>query len=270
MAGGQIRRMGFSRNLRSALARRPSCLHRGAVLNHSTHEESSSMASSLFRSVAAHSVIALSTALCVGQAPTGPTAAVDVKSLSYEVASVKPDHSKELGTWWRTTSDGFSANVAVLSLIKSAYGIVMDDQISGLPGWADTDQFDVEAKMDADTMAAIGKLSKDERAKQRQLMLQAVLAERFNLKVHEETREPRVYALTVAKGGPKFKESSKSGISYSMGMGTLKGSGIEMASLGFSLSGRVGRLIVDKTGLTGKYDIDLKWAMDDDPGAGDS
>jgi len=228
------------------------------------------MASSLFRSIAMHCVIALSTALCVGQAPTEPAATVDVKSFAYDVVSVKPDHSNGPNSGsWRSTKNGFSANVPVRSLIMSAYDVLMENQISGLPGWGNTDQFDVEAKMDADTMAAFEKLSKNDQGKQYSAMFQKLLADRFNLKVREETKELPVYALTIAKGGPKLKVSAKDS-GYSMGAGSLKGTNIPMELLALNLSGQVGRLIVDKTGLTGKYDVDLKWTMDDDPGAGNS
>ena len=195
----------------------------------------------------------------------------DVHPLAYDVVSVKPDHSNgPYSSWWRTSPDGMSANVPVRGLIMSAYHLVMTDQISGLPEWAESTQFDVEAKMDADTMAAYNKLSKEERWKQSDLMLQAILAERFNLKIHHELKQLPVYQLVIAKGGPKLKKSPSDAPSgYSVYSGRLNGQGIEISSLTYTLSGTVGRLIVDKTGLAGKYDIDLKWSMDDAPAASD-
>lgn len=214
-------------------------------------------------------------ALCFGM-PAAAQKAPDsheagAHPLAYDVVSVRPDHSKgPYSSWWRGNPDGISANVDVQSLIMSAYNLVMTDQISGLPGWAESTQFVVEAKMDADTMAVYNKLSKEQRRKQSGLMLQAILAERFNLKIHHELKQLPVYQLVVAKGGPKLKESpADTSSGYSMSSGRLSGHGIAIESLIYSLSGVVGRLIVDKTGLAGKYDITLNWSMEDAPASSD-
>src|SRR6202012_5609528 len=95
------------------------------------------------------------------------------------------------------------------------------------------------------------------------LMLQAVLADRFNLRVHRETKVIPVYAMVVAKGGAKLKETPPDvpmgyGASSGSGGSTMRGQGIEISSLIHYLSGDVGRVIVDQTGLSGKYDMDLK------------
>ncbi len=177
---------------------------------------------------------------------------------------------------WRSTDDGvIMSGMRARSLVMGAYGLITDDQLSGLPAWADRDQFDIQAKMDTDTAEAFKKLSKKEKDRQSDLMLQAVLAERFNLKIRRETKEIPVYALVIAKGGAKLKETPASTpMGYTMNSGSngqvLNGHGIEIESLVYGLSGNVGRLIVDKTGLTGKYDMDLKWSSEDSPGTGDS
>jgi uncharacterized protein (TIGR03435 family) len=112
-------------------------------------------------------------------------------------------------------------------------------------------------------------------------MLQALLAERLNLQVHRETKELPIYALVIAKNGPKFQEG-KLGDTYPngfkglngapvgagmmrMGAGEWTGQGIPIANLVGSLSRRLGRTVVDKTGLTGKYDFTLRWTPDDNP-----
>jgi uncharacterized protein (TIGR03435 family) len=154
-----------------------------------------------------------------------------------------------------------------------AYGVFMEDQITGLPDWANTTQFEVEAKLDPDRAEAQGKLSREERGKQDSEMLQALLEERFHLKIHHELKQLPVYALVVAKGGAKLKESPAEipgGYGMSMGAGHISGHGMEIPSLVISLSGVAGRLIVDKTGLTGKYEVELNWSLDDSTGSSDS
>ena len=204
-----------------------------------------------------------------------PPAAPEAKPWVYEVVSVKPDKPGKTGTgyssWWRSTPDGFSANIQPLSLLMSAYGVFMESQLVGLPDWARTEQFDVEARIDPDRLAEYQKLPRKERSAADNAMLQALLAERFGLKVHRETKELPVYELVIAKDGAKLKETAegKPG-GYSMYPGKLEGNGIELGSLVISLQNSAGRIIVDKTGLKGRYDISLKWSANDDPNSGDS
>jgi len=173
---------------------------------------------------------------------------------------------------WRTTQDGFfTSGVSVEDLIQGAYELNMPDQISGLPGWAKTNSFDIEAKMDEDTAAAYKKLSRDERGRQQDLMMQAVLAGRFQLKVHHEIRQLPVYDLVIAKDGLKMKPASaNASISWSMGNGRFEGKSVPLDGLVYSLSNDVGRFVIDKTGLTGNYAIALKWTPDGQQETADS
>jgi uncharacterized protein (TIGR03435 family) len=131
--------------------------------------------------------------------------------------------------------------------------------------------------MDSSTAEELRKLSEDERRTERQRMLQALLAERFKLTVHRESKELPIYALVVAKDGPKLQEA-KPGDTYPngikgpdgqpgagmmmMGREGLTAQGIPIANLVRHLSRVLGRKVVDKTGLTGKYDFTLKWTPD--------
>ena len=209
----------------------------------------------------------------IAQIPQPPAAAASSeKSLptAYDVVSVKP-HKGDDGSWWRTTSGAFSAEVPVRSLIMSAYNLIMLDQVSGLPDWAERDSFDVEGKLDSDTAEAFARLSRSDQSRQRQLMMQALLADRFKLRIRRETRELAVYNLVIAKGGIKMKEAPPTErSSYSMGLGRINGDAMQIDNLAFSLSNPVGRLIIDKTGLTGKYQVSLNWAWNDEPGSGDT
>ena len=96
-----------------------------------------------------------------------------------------------------------ASNVTLKILLQTAYG-VKDSQISGAPGWFDSDHFDVEAKPEDAPAAGQPKLGRDDREEQMKLMLQTLLADRFKLTLHHDTKELPLYALVVAKNGPKF------------------------------------------------------------------
>jgi uncharacterized protein (TIGR03435 family) len=154
----------------------------------------------------------------------------------------------------------------VFSLITSAYHLIMDDQLLGLPDWGRTQNFDVEAKMDPENAEVLKKLDGEDRSKENAVLMQALLADRFRMKAHIEVKVLPVYNLVIAKGGLKMKEAAPDQPSgWSMGMGNIKGQGMLIASLVGSLSHPAGRLIIDKTGLTGKYQVNLTWAWDDNP-----
>jgi uncharacterized protein (TIGR03435 family) len=98
-------------------------------------------------------------------------------------------------------------------------------------------------------------------------MLQNLLADRFQLKLHRESKDAPIYALVVAKNGPKLKESAP-GAQGSIGMsqGNLSARGVPVAALADQLSGPVfqlGRPVIDRTGISGIYDFTLDWASDD-------
>lgn len=100
-------------------------------------------------------------------------------------------------------------------------------------------------------------------------MLQALLADRFGLKIHHETRKLPVYKLVVAKGGSKMQETpAVKGAGTSAGRGQFKGRGIPIGNLVTFLSGTMGKPVVDWSGLNGSYDAELHWKPDD--GAGPS
>jgi uncharacterized protein (TIGR03435 family) len=151
-----------------------------------------------------------------------------------------------------------------------------DDQISGLPNWAKSENYDISAKVGPSDVAVLQKLTID----QRRRMLQPLLVERFKLKVHFETKELPVYALVIDKKGPRIREArtggdhppgiqggggdANTGMMF-MGAGQITGQGVPIASLVKMLSQQnLGRRILDKTGLTGKYDFKLQWSPEKD------
>jgi bla regulator protein BlaR1 len=172
---------------------------------------------------------------------------------SFEVASIKPSNSADRRVMFNVQSGRFTAaNVTVKKLIQEAYGI-KDFQISGGPSWIGSDLFDLAAK--PETSAKFDQI---------QLMLQSMLAERFQLVLRRETREMPVYALVVAKNGPKFEKANESAQPVvRIRRGLLVAPRGNMAVLATQLSNFLGRTVVDKTGLTGNYDLKLEWMPDE-------
>ncbi|MGD0368609.1 MAG: M56 and DUF3738 domain-containing protein [Acidobacteriaceae bacterium] len=205
-----------------------------------------------------------------GPAPdtTDPAAA---KVPEFAVASIKPDKSGTNMFRIMFGPDGFTAtNVPLKHLIREAFS-VNDDQIAGEPAWVSSTSFDVDAKVDSADVPAMKNLTFD----QRRQMIRSLLADRFALKTHEETKELPVYMLVIAKGGPKLHEA-KPGDTYPNGLngpdgqhggagmmmfnasGQITAQGVLMSNLTRLLSQQTGRTVIDKTGLMGKYDFTLQ------------
>lgn len=179
----------------------------------------------------------------------------------FEVATIKPSQEAGRGsTFYNPTPDRFRFdNVSVKALIAYAYN-VRDLQIAGASGWVVTDSYDVLAKPEG----AIG----DDRARE---MVQSLLAERLNLKIHEETKEMPVYALVTAKSGPKLAKSAMPDQPTAHGgFGRLSGRHVTLEMLADLLAGQVERPVIDKTGIDGQYDIDLHWTPEESPEPGPS
>ena len=203
------------------------------------------------------------------------------KVLVYDVVSIKPNKPEGDKIMIRVQSGGdryAALGISVKGLIQYAYNLKMEDQISGVTGSVSDARFDIEAKIDEETFAGLKKLSIDEGNLQRRLLMQAMLADRFQLKVHSETKELPIYSLVIAKGGFKLKDADPNdtypngikgldGVSHAGMMrvsnGTLAAQGISMSALANNLSFQLRRHVVDHTGLTGKYDISLTWTPDD-------
>jgi len=206
-----------------------------------------------------------------GQTSANAPLNVDAATFAYDVVSIHPCKTGS-GMSIGTAPDGFSARCTTLwGLVFNAYPVRPNNPLPGLPGWANSEQFDVEAKMDGDTLAALQKLPREQLSDQRQRMLQAVLADRFKLKIHHETRELPIYALEIAKGGPKLKQGDeKAGSGTSWGRGQIEANATPINKFAFVLSDVLGRDVVDKTGLAGNYEIKLTWTPDELQGTADA
>jgi uncharacterized protein (TIGR03435 family) len=192
---------------------------------------------------------------------------------AFEVISIKPAKPDCLGMSIGGSPGRYVARcVTAWGLIYNAYTIQMGEHPPGLPAWADKDKFDVDAKMDDATAAAMQSLARHEVSDQRQLMLRALLADRFGLRVHSETRMEPIDELVIAKGGAKLKvwPAGVQTQGQSWGRSMVRIQGAPTARLAFCLTSVLGRTVVDKTGLTGNFDVDLKWTPDDQQGTPDA
>ena len=187
-------------------------------------------------------------------------AATDGKAKTYEVVSIKPSQfATSAGT--QELPDGFRyTNMALDTFIDGAYDMENGDHVIGMPSWAKSEHYDIEAKVDPDTAETWKSLSDKERWTQEQPMQQALLADRCKLKTHFETREMQAYDLVIAKGGVKIKEATpEEKPTGHMSDGEITARAMRIDNLIAALP-KDGRLIVDKTGLGDKkLDFDLKW-----------
>src|SRR6185312_1651894 len=181
---------------------------------------------------------------------------------TFEAASIKPSAPTAVGsTYDYQTGGGLRVRNGTLGgLIESAYD-VRDFQIAGGPGWLDTDRFDVIARSESGRPAP----SRDEDTKTTRTKLQALLADRFHLIVHRETREHAEYALTVGRDGPRLAvvppgTAPRPPTGIQSASGHLVGRQATMAQLVFALSRRLGQPVVDSTGLRERYDFEMTWA----------
>jgi uncharacterized protein (TIGR03435 family) len=180
---------------------------------------------------------------------------------AFTVSSVKPNHSGKGGEDFSISPGMLTVrNVPLSGIIAAAYGIA-GHQISG-PRWLGDERFDIIAKTDAPVA----------REEEMRPLLQALLAERFRLAQHRETKEFSGYALTIARNGPKlepagdssatlpFKKANKTG-------GTkIAAEHLTMAQLAEILSRRLRRPVRDVTGLEGVYRVALHWAGENPAG----
>ena len=207
------------------------------------------------------------TLMVVTAATHGQQPATSMTLPAYDVVTIRPNNSLS-GSTRMSTNPGILTftNVTIKQMLSYAYGI-REGLISGVPGWAESAHFDISAKVVDPDMAALKAMT----SPQRSAMLQPILADRFSAMVHTEKKELPVFDLVILKGGPKFKEyvlpageDSKKG--PGLGSGSIHinnfdmtATGIPMTSLAETLARQVDKTVIDKTGLTAKYDLELKF-----------
>jgi uncharacterized protein (TIGR03435 family) len=174
----------------------------------------------------------------------------------FDVVSIKPAPPDARGRSL-TENPGprlTTGNATLKMLVMFAYQM-MPDQVSGGPAWVESDGFDIDARA-SNPKATPGQLRR---------MVQAMLADRFQLQIHRATKESSIYALVQAKGGVKLTEShdetGDTGVRIE-GPGRISGVRGTMAMLAGALSKPVQRRVIDQTGLTGAYTFKLQFVPD--------
>lgn len=224
--------------------------------------------------VAVSCVVLLSSA--IGQHASSPAAEHPISSESthavqnYEIVSIKPAGSGSTGGMMRNLPNGFEwTNITTEVLVQAAYGVIMDEQLEGMPSWGRSERYDIIAKVDTDTAERWKTLTAKERAAEELPLMRNLLAERLQLKAHLETKEFPVYDLVIAKSGPKLKlaaanEPSREEMTR---RGELKAQSMGTDAIVYAFTGTLGRMIVDKTGLQNKkFDFELRWQPDNGNG----
>jgi uncharacterized protein (TIGR03435 family) len=227
------------------------------------------LARKLILIMAAFLAIALPITFGVFHATPGHAQSNDVTAppaRSFETITIKPDPSTE--NWVNRSkvmylNDGsFTAHSVPLQLlVKLAYH-VQDSQISG-PSDLLSQRYDVDAKLSSAEIKAPRQSPMMEQRGGDQ-SIQALLRDRFKLAAHMETRNLPAYDLIVDKDGPKFQQSSNDLHLMRMANGELNSQGTHMAFLTDQLSIRLGRAVVDRTGLNGNYTFNLHWTPEPD------
>jgi uncharacterized protein (TIGR03435 family) len=166
----------------------------------------------------------------------------------FEVASIRPSNPEELAAGWQTTPGLVRCvNVTLKRCIVGAY-IVGRDRVLGGPEWIDTDRFQITARA--------GQPLGD---KALMTMLQTLLAERFKLVLHRESRRGETMVLEVAKNGPRLQPVGDSKAVYNNQHDRLDATAMTMAEFAEILSRNLNVPVVDRTGLTSAFNFTLRW-----------
>ena len=201
-----------------------------------------------------------------GQSSAGPGAAPP-SFRGYDVISVKPNKTGSGNTSINTGETTLRAeNVSLKMLLTNAYGI-RESLISGLPPWALNMRWDIQAKIvDPDPAEKDRKLTREDSEAKWHAEALSILTERFQVKTHFDVKVQPIYNLMIAKAGGKLKPTeapeAKRGSMYTSDI-NLTATGIPISSLTTFLASETNRSVVDKTGLTGAYDVTLKWSRED-------
>jgi uncharacterized protein (TIGR03435 family) len=168
----------------------------------------------------------------------------------FEVASIRPSNSEEFaGPSGMQTGRGLvrASNVTLKRAISAAYGIRLE-RILGSPAWTASDRFQITAKADQ----PVGEDALN-------AMLQPLLAERFSLKLHRETRAGEPLMLETARNGPKLQPAGDAPPYHNNGHGHLEAMSVKMGQFVEILCRDLGLPVVDRTGLTGAFSFNPRW-----------
>ena len=177
----------------------------------------------------------------------------------FEVASVKPSNEACCSSTWNSSPAGslHMKNQTLRSLIRIAYR-VKDEQISGGPKWLDSDRYNIDAKATGPTKDA-----------QLLLMLQGLLAERFQLSFHKESKQISGFALVAAKGGLKIHPVPPSDKNQmNVRGGHMIARAVSLDRLAQMLTNLVGAPVLNESHVGEVFDFQLDWMPDDNRASG--
>ena len=190
----------------------------------------------------------------------------------FAVASIKPNRSGDRNSGFRRFTGGQlnALNISLRMLIAFAYDLPENRILQG-PGWLDSDRYDILAKPDPD-----GSRPGDRSMGATRLRTQALLADRFKLVLHKETRQFPIFKLLVDKDGPKHLQPAQGNSPDLVSNGhhvTCQAASMAFFAKIF-LTGELGGPVLDETGITGNFDFSMDWAPAPDlqrrpPDAGD-
>jgi uncharacterized protein (TIGR03435 family) len=224
---------------------------------------------------------------------------------SFDVVSVRPTNPNQDLGHGSINPDSYNAErTTIKQVLDYAFGLGYDKELANAPAWVTEDHFNIQGKVDEEQVARLHKLSRDDRDVQMRLMMQSMLAQRFHLTYHFETRELPVYLLEIAKSGlkctrdttskPAIADPSRPRFRWSAPPAPPPPppnwhppSSSEQKSLMQSLHLRTkgwpfwltvamlshqpeleGRPVIDKTGLEGAYDCEMRWSQAGSDGTG--
>jgi len=187
-------------------------------------------------------------------------AAIGRSQAAFEVASVKPLPGNVFRAGILISGNRVTASGPLNHLIQLAYNL-KDYQVVGGPDWATSGNllYEVMAKVEGEAPPARQEVRE---------MLQNLLAERFRLSIHRATKELPVYSLVIGQDGPKLKKSApdaKMDSTFMSGPASRITATETVPSLANQLELATGLPVLDKTGLSGPYEIKLEWSSDDGP-----
>ncbi len=175
------------------------------------------------------------------------------QSPTFDAASVKVSNvGNNSSTWHSRTGYLVMKNQTLQRLVMIAYGFNDEQRVLGGPSWATSDRFDVEAR-------AAGPSNNPELL----LMLQKLLAERFQLAIHRDTRNGSGFAIVPIKGGIRIKpDETEAKPRSNSHRGRIEAQRISMAKLAETLSPMLNSRVIDETGAKGLYSFTLEWVPD--------
>jgi uncharacterized protein (TIGR03435 family) len=197
------------------------------------------------------------TAWAIPEPPKPSKPMPDTAKIEFAVATIKPANPENRGSSMLVGQNGgnlfTTTNSTVTSLLTMAYGLHAS-QIANAPSWLESERFDIMAKPDDPGIPNITQLK---------VMVQKLLADRFGLSFHTEKRELTAYVITVGKNGPKITKNESGGNLPGFGGRGPGAFGVRNSTMaefaGFLQQNILERPVVDKTGLTGKFDFTLEF-----------